>query len=59
MTAKRLMSLLTDLQGVISYSVHPGGIDTPLARNMPPAFHRKSRHPRITDQVQIENPVNN
>lgn len=27
------------LQGVISYSVHPGGIDTPLAKNMPPEFH--------------------
>ncbi|SPO02078.1 related to peroxisomal short-chain alcohol dehydrogenase [Cephalotrichum gorgonifer] len=26
-------------EGVISYSIHPGGIDTPLARNMPPSFH--------------------
>lgn len=46
-----------DLQGVISFSVHPGGSDTPLAKNMPPEFHCKSQYPKFPPQGRETAPV--
>lgn len=39
------MGFADEAQGVISYSLHPGGIDTPLAKNMPAELHRESHCP--------------